>query len=88
LRRARLLTSSRRVGPTTRFAQEHLRLAYRPQLLVRPALLDVTGLADARFVGLLPRGPAQLVEHFTTVCDYAFLEALESKRDELAGACR
>ena len=36
--------------------------------------------------GLLPRGPAQLVEHFTTVCDHAFLEMLERKQDEFAGA--
>lgn len=42
--------------------------------------------ADARVAGLLPRGPAQLVEHFVTVCDHAFLAALESKRDEFAGA--
>ena len=42
-------------------------------------------IADAGIAGLLPRGAAQLVEHFLSVCDRAFLEALERRREEFAG---
>lgn len=78
----------RRAGRTTRFAQERCRLACRPHLsvcCVRPRALG-RAAADACFAGLLPRGAAQLVEHFTSVCDHAFVEALDSKQDEFAGA--
>jgi hypothetical protein len=37
--------------------------------------------------GLLPRGPAQLVEHFSAVCDARFANELHDRRGELAGAC-
>ena len=78
-----------RGGRTTRFAQERSRLVYRPRLLVRRAWRVATGFACADVVtntGLLPRGPAQLVEHFTTVCDRAFLEMLERNQEDFAGA--
>ena len=79
----------RRGGRTTLFAQERSRLVYRPRRLVRRAWRAAVGFAAADVAtktGLLPRGPAQLVEHFTTVCDHAFLEMLERKQDEFAGA--
>lgn len=36
--------------------------------------------------GLLPRGPAELVEHFTAGCDARFAAELQSRQQELAGA--
>ena len=64
-------------------------MVYRPHLSVCCVRRRAPGrsAADARLAGLLPRGAAQLVEYFTSVCDHAFAEALDSKRDEFAGAC-
>ena len=44
------------------------------------------GADTATAAGLLPRGPAQLVEHFTTICDQAFVELLDRKQEDFAGA--
>ena len=77
-----------RGGRTTPFAQERSRLVYRPRPLVRRAWRVALGFAAdiATNTGLLPRGPVQLVEHFTTVCDQAFVELLDRKQEEFAGA--
>ncbi len=37
--------------------------------------------------GLLPRGPAELVEHFSAKCDVDLAFELKKRKEELAGAC-